>query len=42
MKTILGLDLGTTSVGWALVKEAETEAEQSQIVKIVEQNYPNK
>ena len=34
MKTILGLDLGTTSVGWALVKEAETEAEQSQIVKI--------
>ncbi len=23
MKTILGLDLGTTSIGWALVKEGE-------------------
>ena len=34
MKTILGLDLGTTSVGWALVKEAETEAEESRIGKI--------
>ncbi len=25
MKTVLGLDLGTTSIGWAFVKEAETE-----------------
>ena len=24
MKRILGLDLGTTSIGWALVNEAET------------------
>jgi CRISPR-associated endonuclease Csn1 len=29
MKTILGLDLGTTSIGWALVKEGE----KSQIIK---------
>ena len=34
MKTILGLDLGTTSVGWALVKEAESEAEKSEIVRL--------
>jgi len=24
MKKILGLDLGTTSIGWALVNEAES------------------
>jgi CRISPR-associated endonuclease Csn1 len=29
MKTILGLDLGTTSIGWALIKEAE----ESDIIK---------
>ena len=29
MKTILGLDLGTTSIGWALVREGE----QSDIIK---------
>lgn len=34
MKTILGLDLGTTSVGWALVKEAERPDEQSSIVRL--------
>lgn len=34
MKTILGLDLGTTSIGWALVREAEREGEQSSIVKL--------
>lgn len=27
MKKILGLDLGTTSIGWAYVKEGETETE---------------
>ena len=34
MKRILGLDLGTTSIGWALVNEAETVAEKSSIVKV--------
>ena len=34
MKKILGLDLGTTSIGYAYVKEAENEKEQSSIVKI--------
>lgn len=35
MKKILGLDLGTTSIGWAFVKEAEDgESESSAIVKI--------
>ncbi len=34
MKKILGLDLGTTSIGWALVNEAETENELSSIIKI--------
>lgn len=33
MKKILGLDLGTTSIGWALVKEHENH-EDSEIVKI--------
>lgn len=33
MKKILGLDLGTTSIGWALVKEAETQQESSSIIK---------
>jgi CRISPR-associated endonuclease Csn1 len=31
MKKILGLDLGTTSIGWAYVNEAENENEQSNI-----------
>lgn len=34
MKTVLGLDLGTNSIGWALVKEAEKESEQSEIIKL--------
>lgn len=34
MKKILGLDLGTTSIGWALVNEAENEKETSAIVKL--------
>ncbi|MBN2867978.1 MAG: type II CRISPR RNA-guided endonuclease Cas9 [Flavobacteriaceae bacterium] len=33
MKKILGLDLGTTSIGWALVNEAETKKETSKIIK---------
>ncbi|MEN8805770.1 MAG: type II CRISPR RNA-guided endonuclease Cas9 [Wenyingzhuangia sp.] len=34
MKKILGLDLGTTSIGWALVQEAEKENETSKIIKL--------
>ncbi|QQS50360.1 MAG: type II CRISPR RNA-guided endonuclease Cas9 [Bacteroidota bacterium] len=34
MKKILGLDLGTNSIGWALVNEAESEAEKSSILKL--------
>jgi CRISPR-associated endonuclease Csn1 len=35
MKKVLGLDLGTTSTGWAFVKEAEDEdTEPSSVVKI--------
>jgi CRISPR-associated endonuclease Csn1 len=34
MKTILGLDLGTNSIGWALVNEAESENEVSSIIKV--------
>lgn len=34
MKKILGLDLGTSSIGWALVNEAETKAEKSSITKL--------
>ena len=33
MKKILGLDLGTTSIGWALVSEAETDDEKSSIIR---------
>lgn len=33
MKRILGLDLGTTSIGWAFVNEAENEDEESSIIK---------
>lgn len=33
-KKILGLDLGTTSIGWAFVIEAENENEKSSIEKI--------
>ena len=34
MKTILGLDLGSNSIGWALVKEAENDKEASEIIKL--------
>ena len=34
MRKILGLDLGTTSIGWAVVNEAENENETSSIVKL--------
>ena len=34
MKRILGLDLGTTSIGWALVNEAENNNETSSIVRL--------
>lgn len=34
MKKILGLDLGTTSIGWALVNEAENVNEKSSIIKL--------
>lgn len=34
MKKILGLDLGTTSIGWALVNEAEELNENSSIIKL--------
>lgn len=33
-KTILGLDLGTNSIGWALVKEAGSITEVSEIIKL--------
>lgn len=33
MKKILGLDLGTTSIGWAFVHEAENDQEKSTIIK---------
>lgn len=34
MKKILGLDLGTSSIGWALVNEAESKEEKSSIIKL--------
>lgn len=34
MKKILGLDLGTGSIGWALVNEAEEPSEQSSIIRL--------
>ena len=34
MKRILGLDLGTASIGWAMVNEAENDSEKSSIVKL--------
>lgn len=33
-KKILGIDLGTASIGWALVNQAENDTESSTIVKI--------
>lgn len=34
MKRILGLDLGTTSIGWALVDETECPEERSSIIRL--------
>lgn len=34
MKRILGLDLGTTSIGWAIVNEKEKDGEESSIVRL--------
>ena len=34
MKKILGLDLGTNSIGWAVVNEAENAQEKSSIIKL--------
>lgn len=33
-KKILGLDLGTNSIGWALVKESQNDSKESQIIKL--------
>ena len=33
MKKVLGLDLGTTSIGWALVNQAENKDEKSSIIR---------
>ena len=34
MKRILGLDLGTTSIGWAVVDQADQQNEQSSVIKM--------
>ena len=34
MKKILGLDLGVSSIGWALVNEAENKDEKSSIIRL--------
>ena len=34
MKKVLGLDLGTNSIGWALVNESENKKEKSEIIKL--------
>lgn len=34
MKKVLGLDLGTSSIGWAVVNQAENDKEKSSIVKL--------
>ena len=34
MKRILGLDLGTGSIGWTIVDQAENKKEESQIIKM--------
>ena len=33
MKKVLGLDLGTTSIGWALVEQSESDEEKSSIIR---------
>jgi CRISPR-associated endonuclease Csn1 len=34
MKKVLGLDLGTNSIGWAVVNESENQNEKSSIIKL--------
>lgn len=34
MKKVLGLDLGTTSIGWAMVNQADMKGEQSSIINV--------
>lgn len=34
MKKILGLDLGTSSIGWAVVNQAESQSEKSEIIRL--------
>ena len=34
MKRILGLDLGTNSIGWAVVNEKENDNEKSEIIRL--------
>ncbi|MFI3322117.1 MAG: type II CRISPR RNA-guided endonuclease Cas9 [Rikenellaceae bacterium] len=34
MRQILGLDLGVGSIGWAIIKEAENESEESDIIRM--------
>ena len=34
MKRVLGLDLGTTSIGWAVVDQATSQEEKSNIIKL--------
>ncbi|WP_290392114.1 hypothetical protein [uncultured Muribaculum sp.] len=40
MKNIFGLDLGTTSIGWAVVNEAENDNEQSALIALGERVNP--
>ena len=40
MKKIFGLDLGTTSVGWAVVHETDDFSEKSRIVSAGSRVYP--
>ena len=34
MKRVLGLDLGTTSIGWAVVDQAASQEEKSKIIQL--------
>lgn len=34
MKLIFGFDLGSTSIGWAVVQEKENDTEASRILKL--------
>ena len=34
MKKIIGLDLGTNSIGWAIVNEKENDSEKSSIIRL--------